>query len=142
MTRTLTSGCLLLAAFALPATAQDSTAFGLALGTPAGGNLVLKSDALGVPLQIAGGYWGDKLSGVELGVSVYERPDSFFQSVSLIAGYSDLEENSRESKIWRYGGVSFTFGTGGFYFEPGLTFGDGDYDNPQLTFQIGWLWGR
>jgi hypothetical protein len=24
--------------------------------------------------------------------------------------------------------------------EPGLTFGSGDYSNPQLTLKIGWLW--
>jgi hypothetical protein len=119
---------------------QESTSIGLSIGTPAGVNFVIKSDALGVPLQISGAYLGDKVSGIEVGYSFYEHNDSFFYSAQLIAGYSHIETNQFESDTWRYAGASATFKKGGFFMEPGLTFGSGDYSNPQLTFQIGWLW--
>ena len=121
--------------------AKESTSLGLSLGSPAGMNFVIKSDELGVPLQISGGYWGDTISGIEVGYSFYEQEKTFFRSVQLIAGYNDIEKNDNKSDKWRYAGLSATFQKGGFFIEPGLTFGSGDYSSPQLTFQIGWLWG-
>ncbi|WP_299806151.1 hypothetical protein [uncultured Shewanella sp.] len=126
--------------FSFSATAEESTSIGLSLGSPAGANFVIKSDELGFPLQVSGGYWGDKVSGVELGYNFYQQKDSFFHSAQVITGYSDVEKNQFESDKWTYAGISATFKTGGFFMEPGLTFGSGDYSNPQLTFQIGWLW--
>ena len=130
----------LLALSSFSAFTQESTSIGLSIGSPAGVNFVIKSDTLGIPLQISGGYWGDKVSGIEVGYSFYQHHDSFFHSAQLIAGYNHLETNQFESDTWRYTGVSATFKKGGFFMEPGLTLGSGDYSNPQLTFQIGWLW--
>ena len=120
--------------------AQNSTLIGLSIGTPASVNFVIKSDALGVPLQISGGYWGDKISGIEVGYSFYQHNDSFFHSAQIITGYNHIETNQFESDTWEYAGASITFKKDGFFMEPGLTFGSGDYSNLQLTFQIGWLW--
>jgi hypothetical protein len=66
---------LILSSFS--ALAEDSTSFGLSLGSPAGVNFVIKSDELGTPLQISGGYWGDKVSGIEVGYNFYQNNDSF-----------------------------------------------------------------
>lgn len=119
--------------------AEESTSIGLSIGSPAGANIVIKSNELGFPLQVSGGYWGDKIRGLEVGYNFYQNQDSFFHSAQVIAGYSDIEENRFENSTWRYTGVSATFKKGGFFMEPGLTFGSGDYSNPQVTFQIGWM---
>ena len=136
-----TIGLTLLILSSFSVSAEKSTSFGLSLGSPAGGNFIIKSDKLGLPLQISGGYWGDRVSGIELGYNFYQNNDSFFHSAQIITGYSETSENKFESDKWKYAGVSATFKKGGFFMEPGLTFGSGDYSNPQLTFQIGWLWG-
>ncbi|MBA6288837.1 hypothetical protein [Colwellia sp. MB3u-4] len=130
---------LILSSFS--ALAEDSTSLGLSLGSPAGANFVIKSDELDVPLQISGGYWGDKISGIEVGYNFYQNNDSFFHSAQIISGYSDIEKNKFKSDKWKYVGFSATLKKGGFFMEPGLTFGSGDYSSPQFTFQIGWLWG-
>lgn len=120
--------------------AEESTSLGLALGSPAAINFVIKSDKLGVPLQLSGGYWGDQVSGVEVGYGFYKNDDAFFSSVQFIMGYSDLARHRNRSEKWKYAGISGTFRKGGFFFEPGITVGSGDYSNPQVTVQIGWLW--
>jgi hypothetical protein len=131
----------LLILFSFPALAEDSTSFGLSLGSPAGANFVIKSNALGIPMQISGGYWGDNASGIEIGYNFYQNTDSFLYSAQIVAGYTDFRENNLKSDIRKYAGFSATFKRGGFFIEPGLSFGSGDYSNPQLNFQIGWLWG-
>ncbi|GAC03879.1 hypothetical protein GAGA_1016 [Paraglaciecola agarilytica NO2] len=37
-------------------------------------------------------------------------------------------------------GASATFSWGGFFVEPGISVGSGDYSSPQLLFQAGYLW--
>ncbi|MDO7086648.1 hypothetical protein WNY51_07540 [Pseudocolwellia sp. AS88] len=124
----------------LPTLANESTTFGVSLGTPAFANFVIKSDKFGLPLQLSGGYWGDRASGIEVGYSFYQNKDSFFHSAQVITGYLHMEKNRYENNRWSYVGVSTTFKNGGFFLEPGLTFGSGTYSNPQLMIQIGWLW--
>ena len=120
--------------------AEELDSFGLSLGSPAALNFVYKSEKLGIPLQISGGYWGDKVSGVEVGYNFYKNNDSIFRSAQVITGYSVIEKNRFDNHRWTYVGVLTTFKKGGFFFEPGLTFGSGTYSNPQLMLQVGWLW--
>ncbi len=120
--------------------AYDSTNFGVSLGTPSLANFVVKTDKLGIPLLLSGGYWGDKVSGIEAGFGFYQNNDSFFHSAQVITGYSAINRNEGNTKRWTYVGVSTTFKKGGFFIEPGLSVGSGTYSNPQLMIQIGWLW--
>lgn len=130
----------LLALSSLPILANESTTFGVSLGSPALANFVIKSDKLGLPLQLSGGYWGDKVSGIEAGYSFYQNKDSFLNSVQVITGYSETEQTKFDKHSWTYVGVSTTLKKGGFFIEPGLTIGSGEYSNPQFMLQIGWLW--
>ena len=80
------------------ALAEDSTQVCLSFGSPAGINFILKSEELGVPLQISVGYWGDTMNGIEVGYNVYQNNDSFFQSIQIISGYSHIEKISQHLK--------------------------------------------
>jgi hypothetical protein len=75
---------------------------------------VIKSDKLGVPLQISGSYWGDKIGGIEVGYNFYQNNDSSFQSFQIITGYSDIEKKQSSSERWKYIGISTTYKKGGF----------------------------
>ena len=113
--------------------------FGLSIGTPSAVNFVYKGEVADIPIQVAGGYWGDSYSGVELGYRFIER-DGAFSSAQLLAGYSRLEDSNDIVDEWTYVGASATFSWGGFFIEPGISVGSGDYSNPQLLFQAGYLW--
>lgn len=147
---------LLAIAALLPVTLQaaepDETQFGVALGTPGGVNLVMKKEIAGHPIQLAVGYTG-KAYGIEAGYSFYYNRDSAMRSWQVIAGSSTIKDNALtyystqdvvyrvyEDEDWNYAGVSGTFQYGGFYIEPGITVGSGDFSSPQLTIQVGWLW--
>ncbi|WP_337843027.1 hypothetical protein [Rheinheimera sp.] len=112
---------------------------GLSIGTPAAINFVYKGEIADLPLQLSGGYWGDAARGIELGYRFMEQ-DSAFSSAQFLVGYSRTEDRHDEVDEWSYVGVSATFTYKGFYLEPGLSIGTGDYSNPQLLLQAGYMW--
>jgi hypothetical protein len=138
-----TISTLLLIAISPFTLSNEPVSFGVSLGSPAGANFVIKTNKFGLPLQVSGGYWGDKAKGIELGYSFFQNESSLFSSAQFIVGHSEIEDKSSYPIIekWTYAGISTTFSTGSFYIEPGLTFGSGDHSNPQFTIQVGWLWG-
>jgi hypothetical protein len=113
--------------------------FGLSIGSPAVVNFVYKGEVADIPIQVAGSYWGDSYSGIEVGYRFVER-EGAFSSAQILAGYSRLEDSNDFVDEWTYVGASATFSWGGFYIEPGISVGSGDYSSPQLLFQAGYLW--
>lgn len=137
---------------AVDAVENGDTQAGISLGSPGAFNLVIKKELSGHPLQLAIGYVGSAY-GIETGYSFYHDRDSFMRSWQAIAGTFRAEDRSRvldmdaggyrwryDDDSWSYVGVSGTFQYGGFFLEPGLSVGTGDYSNPQLTIQVGWVW--
>ncbi len=130
----------------MPAFAEDvkdrNSQIGLALGTPGGLNLVLKSHLANHPVQLSAGYIGSDTFGLEAGYRFYTNEKSLIRSVQVIAGTAKFEDLSypNDRRVWHYVGVSSTLQYGGFFVEPGLSVGSGDFTNPQLVLQGGWLW--
>lgn len=130
---------LLLSALTVSKVNAEETEVGLSILTPGGLNFVVKGELFGLPLQTSVGYLGrgdTSLYGLEVGYNFIKNPDKFFRSAQFITGHSDIDDDK-----WTYGGVSATFQYGGLFVEPGLTVGSGDYSSPQITMQVGWLWG-
>ncbi|WP_169308264.1 hypothetical protein [Ferrimonas aestuarii] len=131
------------AAMAFSATAQEQTDyFGVAIGAPGMLNLVYKSDAH--PFQASAGYLDRDIWGAEVGYQFYKDKGSTLSSAQVIAGHMrlDLFDFFNDGHIeWNYIGVSTTFKTGGFYFEPSVVIGDDDIasSNPAFWFQAGYL---
>ncbi len=123
------------------ALANTQSSLGLSIGSPALINVVFKSNEFGLPIQISGGIWGDEIKGAEIGISFYQNETSIFSSAQFIVGYSENKKSNDYKDKWTYAGVSATYNYGNFYIEPGISFGSGDYSNPQLLLQAGWLWG-
>ncbi|MBU2986668.1 hypothetical protein KO528_14990 [Saccharophagus degradans] len=134
--------------------AENNTEVGVSLGTPGAINLVVKKDMWGLPLQISGGAM-ENILGVEIGYRFYVNNDNIFRSAQLVTGYTSVTNTYQtirlqgnnyvladydEKKSWSYIGVSNTFQFGGFFIEPGLNIGTGEYTSPQLLIQAGWLW--
>ncbi len=44
-----------------------------------------------------------------------------------------------EVREWTFLGLVYNLNFRGFFLEPGLTFGEGDYSNPQGALQIGYM---
>ena len=130
---------ILLSSLLLTSNVMADNHLGLSIGTPAGINFVYKGDIANVPIQVSGAYWGDKAQGLELGYRFIEN-DSAFSSAQLLLGYSRTEDSNDVADEWSYIGASATFSYKGFYIEPGLSVGSGDYSNPQLLIQAGYTW--
>lgn len=130
MKKTLFLSVLICSISTSTVSAQD-TEFGVAVLTPGGVNFVVK----GGSLQASVGYLGSDTYGAEVGYNFIKNKDGFFRTAQIIAGSSSLD-----GKDWNYGGVSATFRAGGFFIEPGVTAGSGDYSSPQFSLQVGWLW--
>jgi len=123
--------------------ADDSKrAFGVSFLTPGVVNFVWKGSRE-FPAQLAVGLLDKHTYGLELGYSFFRTFENRFQgSLQVIGGHSSIKpEGGNEVKEWSYLGVSGTLFKGGFFIEPGLTFGTGAYSSPEVSLQIGWLWG-
>lgn len=121
-----------------------SDELGLSLGTPGGINLVYHKATEERTYRLAVGGLGPKSYGIEVGATLIRNPGELFRSLQVIAGASSIRNNVSPTLTvadrWVYGGLSTTFQYGGFFVEPGLTVGVGDYTNPQFILQVGWLW--
>ena len=56
----------------------------------------------------------------------------------IIGGISNIDLDNRVRE-WTFLGLVYNLNFRGFFLEPGLTFGEGDYSNPQLALQIGYM---
>ena len=117
------------------------TEIGFSLGTPSAINFVIKKPVGDQILQFSGGTLGkNTLYGLEVGASILYYPDKNWRSVQVISGFVHSERAWSNDKELGYIGISTTFRLGGFFLEPGVVIGDGDYSGPQMAMQMGWLW--
>ena len=112
---------------------------GFSLGTPSAINLYYLADLGEIPVHARVGYWGD-VDGFELGFHFYEYSD--WLSLALVAGhgtYNDTDNRPGEGRDrYSYFGLVGNFSYKGFYVEPGIAAGEGDYSNPQILFNLGY----
>ena len=62
-----------------------------------------------------------------------------YHSLNFVAGSSYLEKNW-DKKTWDYIGIAYNLNYKDFYLEAGITSGSGSYSNPQIMFQIGYVY--
>ncbi len=123
---------------------EGYSSFGITMGTPAAINLLYSYQPLSLlNLRIQGGYIGTAY-GIQANIGInLSKSNSFEQNLSICAGYSYLTpEKSYPKKTykWTYTGICYNFNWGGFFTELGLAIGNGDYPNPQLMFQLGYVY--
>ena len=111
---------------------------GGALGTPGVLNLILGyqfNNSFGNKLSFGGFYGEDPVFGLQINAmfNIIKRP-SVEQNISLGFGWSQIEHS------WLYTGIFYDINIYGVYSELGLTIGDGIYSNPQLFFQLGYVY--
>ena len=109
--------------------------YGISFISPGGINFTTKATIAELPLQASIGYLADDMYGFEFGYSFLKNSSRTFRSVQLVAGSTKISRRE-----WDYAGLSATFQRGGFYVEPSILVGSGDYSNPQISMQIGYLW--
>lgn len=121
--------------------------FGGTLGTPAGLNLVYNNHFDNFILQLSGLYLGP-IRGIQLGFcwKVSESENNYHAFGGAI-GSSYFEEEKEdyyysytEINKWTYVAAVYNFNYNGFYLQPGLSFGEGTFSNPQLLIQIGYVY--
>lgn len=85
----------------------------------------------------------DRLSGMQLNIS-YKLFDSqnILHNIGIALGGLSYQEysNNVEKTKWTYFGIVYNLNCGGFFFESGLSIGEGDFTNPQAIFQIGYMY--
>jgi len=121
-----------------------SDEIGLSVGSPGVINFVYHKATGERTYRLAVGGIDSQTYGIEVGATLIRNPGELFRSLQVVAGAASMRNrvapNLTVADQWIYGGLSTTFQYGGFFVEPGLTLGVGDYSNPQLILQIGWLW--
>lgn len=123
-------------------------ALGAGIGTPAGFTFIGGFYFAPVALRISGGAWGPHWNGFQADLSlIFNHTSAFAQGVSLVGGVFrtnpvllDAAGNlSEQTKSVHYLGGTFDMYLAGFFLQIGLAHGRGDYPNPQLLVQAGYL---
>ena len=121
---------------------------GPSIGVPSGITLTAGIIAPSITLKASGGYWGKNWNGVQIDVGLVFANDGIFShGVSLLIGtfrtnplVVDMQGNSVSAvRQERYVGLVYEADYGGFFLQGGLGIGRGDYPNPELLFQAGYL---
>ncbi len=124
---------------------SGSFVLGATMGAPSGVSVPggLYFSDLGV--RISGGSWGKNWNGVQgdLSFNFLRRP-SFVMSISVIGGqFQNKSTDSQQGGQYvqqKYYGLAYDMDLAGFFLQTGLATGPGEYSNPQITFQFGYLW--
>jgi|GEM_PF-2156723 len=122
---------------------------GGAIGSPFGLSFVGGVQKKPLSYSISGGFAGKNWYGVQCDVSkpIIETGE-LTQSIALIAGVyattvytTDSETGSKikQHNKQNYIGLAYDVNYSGFFLQAGLGAGKGDYANPQLLFQFGYL---
>jgi hypothetical protein len=121
---------------------------GAVIGTPSGISLVGGYYFKDFAFRASGGWWEKGWYGVQGDLSVFlSRSSSFAQGLSLIAGRfgtrvvvpGDQQQDVVQQLRQSYAGLSYDAYYAGFFLQIGLGFGKGDFPNPNLAFQCGYL---
>lgn len=62
---------------------------------------------------------------------------AFMWNIGVAGGYSEITYDARET--WTYGALTTSINLLGVFLEAGLSWGRGDFNNPQLIGQIGYV---
>ncbi|MCB2205246.1 hypothetical protein KQI65_10895 [bacterium] len=127
---------------------------GINIGTPGGLNLAYGHWFGGIGLRLSGMIYGPSLSGLQLNLG-FKLSDTYRMShvLALVGGVShfELEEETYYSSYslithrtrvydWTYLGGIWEMNWWGFFLQTGLAVGSGDFSNPQLMLQIGYMY--
>ena len=128
---------------------KTSAELGVTLGTPAGLNVVGAKHFDNLMVKASGFYLGYPVKGIQLELgykfSEYDRTYNAFNIVAGIAEYGEKERinfhwSIYNYKSWKYIGIVYNLNTNGFYLQSGLSIGEGDFTNPQLLLQVGYVY--
>ena len=121
---------------------------GAAVGTPSSIAVIAGLYADGWSVKLSGAPWGPNWRGIQGSVTVpfFHRRD-FAHGVALVAGSfrvnpvlpSGVGEAGESVRSERYVGLAYDVLYAGFSLQAGLGAGSGDYKNPQLLIQCGYL---
>lgn len=124
-------------------------AFGLTFICPGGINLLFSYEIennLGI--RLSGGYVPNLMYGFQIsGLYNILKKKSVDMHLSLGMGYTfmdnlDIYDDSyggSRDRYWTYGVFGIDINVGGFYFDTGLSFGEGTFSNPQLMISFGFV---
>ncbi len=121
--------------------------FGPAIGSPSGISLIAGYYFDPVALRVSGGYWGKAWNGAQGDIGITLSQSAWLaQGISFVAGMfkvnpivGDTQVQQRQPKSERYMGLAYDAYLSGFFLQLGLGAGKGDYQNPQLLLQCGYL---
>lgn len=122
---------------------------GFVIGTPGVTNLVIAAHTNDFLFKLTAGYFdaGSYGAQFDIGYKVFKE-DETYQAIGLGTGYSVItnqEEDyynytSQKRYNWKYLVLDYILNTRGFYLNLGLSAGVGSFPNPQLMFQIGYVY--
>lgn len=123
---------------------ENFFALGAAIGSPSAIAAIGGYYFGPLAVRVSGGYWSKNWYGVQGDLSVnLSRIGTFSQNLSLVAGRFGIRSydsnDSRLLKTQNYVGVAYDVNYTGFFMQLGAGFGNGDYKNPQLLTQFGYL---
>lgn len=122
------------------ATAVPYWMFGAALGTPAGLNLIFGRSFGGFGMRLSGMVFGGRLYGAQVDVvRIGRTSESFSHQPFLGVGTLHVKGGGTGGGDWTYVAAGYGLNSGGFHFDIGLSVGSGDFSNPQLMLQIGYV---
>ena len=113
---------------------------GVNLGLPAGVNLLAGQWFGRMGLSVSGMYLST-VHGAQanIGYKLFDTGKSR-GSISLIGGFSQINDNDdKKDKEWKYAGAAYNWVYRWFWLEAGLSLGRGDFSNPQLVLQVGFI---
>ncbi len=123
-------------------------AIGAGIGSPAGISFTAGGYFTPVSLRVSGGYWGVRWNGFQGDIGfLFNSSPSFAHGLSVIAGVfranpvlADAAGGTREAdRSVHYVGAAYDAWLSGFYLQVGIARGRGDYPNPQLVMQFGYM---
>jgi hypothetical protein len=121
---------------------------GAGIGSPSGITVIVSACYAPIVVRVSGGYWGASWNGVQGDIGfLFNSSPYFAHGISFIGGVfrtNPLLPNERGApaeadKRVRYFGAAYDVYLSGFYLQVGLARGQGDYPNPQLAMQFGYL---
>lgn len=128
---------------------KTSSELGVTFGTPSLGNIVAGYHLNNLMFKASGLYLGDR-RGIQLEFgykfSEYARTYHAFsivgglQSFEFFENCMPLTERKYVEKNWKYVGIVYNMNSNGFYIQPGICIGEGDFSNPNYLIQIGYVY--
>jgi hypothetical protein len=127
-------------------------AFGADIGTPAGFNFRAGLFTRYLSLVAGGGYWSASNYGAEATATLnFWTSGNLYQGLGVTGGFSSNNPlltgvsgfveaaGSGDAQRFVYLGPQYLLYISGFTLAAGLSFGAGDYKNPQFIFHFGYM---